>query len=276
MAEDLILQAFLQVISWKSLVACFVGVILGLIVGAIPGLTISLGMVLLLPMTFALSPINAMSLLLGLYAAGMTGGSYSAILINIPGTPSASATGLDGHPLARTGQAGKALGVSIIASFYGGIFSLVCLVVSAPLIARIALQFGAPEMFGLMFLGLSLICSFAGSSLLRGLISGALGLVLMTVGLDPMQGTPRFTFGRVELQAGVHFIPAMIGLFAVPQIISGMRAGAVDVLPQFKAGLTQLLPSWRELLGLHRSSLIGSAIGTFVGAIPGTGGPIAV
>lgn len=276
MAEDLMLQALIQVVSWKSLLACFVGVVLGLIVGAIPGLTISLGMVLLLPLTFALSPINAVSLLLGLYAAGMTGGSYSAILLNIPGTPSASATGLDGHPLARTGQAGKALGVSVITSFYGGIFSLLCLVLSAPLIARIALEFGAPEMFALVFLGLSLICSFAGTSLLRGLLSGTLGLIFMTVGLDPMRGTPRFTFGQVELQAGVLFIPAMIGLFAVPQIISGMRAGAVSVLPQFKAGLTRLLPSWGELRGLHRSTLIGSAIGTLVGAIPGTGGPIAV
>lgn len=276
MADAAISQALMEVLTWQNLLASFVGVVLGLIVGAIPGLTISLGMVLLLPLTFGLNSITAMALLLGLFAAGMTGGSYSAILINIPGTPSASATGLDGHPLAQAGQAGKALGVSVISSFYGGLFSLACLVLSAPLIARIALRFGAPEQFALMTLGLTLICAFAGQSMLKGLISGVLGLALTTVGQDPLMGTPRFAFGSVELQAGILFIPAMIGLFAVPQVIQGMRAGASGVIPRFRVGLTQMLPSWRELRALHRSMLVGSAIGTGVGAIPGTGGPIAV
>jgi putative tricarboxylic transport membrane protein len=276
MADGALVQALMQVLSWKSIFASFVGVILGLVVGAMPGLTISLGMVLLLPLTFGLDPITAMALLLGLFAAGMTGGSYSAILINIPGTPSASATGLDGHPLAQAGHAGKALGVSVISSFYGGIFSLGCLVISAPLIARVALQFGAAEQFALMTLGLTLICGFAGQSMLRGLISGVLGIILTTVGQDPLMGTPRFTFGTVELQAGVLFIPAMIGLFAVPQIILGMCKDAARVIPRFKVGLTQMLPTWRELLGLNRSMLVGAGIGTGVGAIPGTGGPIAV
>jgi len=276
MAEIAIWQALAEVLSWQNLLASLVGVVLGLVVGALPGLTISLGMVLLLPLTFGLKSVTAMSLLLGLFAAGMTGGSFSAILINIPGTPSASATVLDGHPLAQAGQAGKALGVSVISSFWGGLFSLACLVVSAPLIARVALRFGAAEQFALMTLGLTLICAFAGQSVLRGLISGVLGLLLTTVGQDPLMGTPRFTFGLVELQAGILFIPAMIGLFAVPQVIKGMRAGASGVIPRFKLGLTQLLPSWRDLLKLKRSLLVGAAIGTGVGAIPGTGGPIAV
>lgn len=276
MTDPAMWQALSQVLSWQSVLASAVGVVLGLLVGAMPGLTISLGMVLLLPLTFGLNSITAMSLLLGLFAAGMTGGSFSAILLNIPGTPSASATVLDGYPLARTGQAGKALGVAVISSFYGGLFSLGCLALSAPLIARVALRFGAPEQFALMALGLTLICGFAGGSLLRALVSGVLGLILTTVGQDPLMGTPRFTFGRVELQAGILFIPAMIGLFGVPQIIQGMRSGASGVIPRFKAGLTQMLPTWRELLGIHRSMLIGSAIGTGVGAIPGTGGPIAV
>ena len=276
MAEGVVWQALHQVLVWKSVLACFVGVFLGLVVGAMPGLTISLGMVLLLPLTFGMDSIPAMSLLLGLFVAGMTGGSYSAILINIPGTPSASATGLDGHPLAQAGQAGKALGVAVISSFSGGMFSLGCLVLSAPLIARFALKFGAAEQFALITLGLTLICGFAGQSMVRGLISGALGLILTTVGQDPLMGTPRFTFGTVDLQAGVSFIPAMIGLFAVPQIIQGMCKDAAGIIPAFKAGLTGMLPSWRELRGLARSILAGSAIGTGVGSIPGTGGPIAV
>jgi putative tricarboxylic transport membrane protein len=274
--DTAIWQALGQVLAWPSLLASLVGVVLGLVVGALPGLTISLGMVLVLPLTFGLGSIPAMSLMLGLFAAGMTGGSYSAILLNIPGTPSASATVIDGHCMARQGEAGRALGISVIASVYGGIFSLLCLVLSAPLIARVALQFGAPEQFALLTLGLTLIAAFAGRSFVKGLIAGVLGLLLTTVGQDPMMGTPRFTFGRVELQAGVHFIPALIGLFAIPQVIAGLRAGAGAVIPRFSAGLTGLLPSWRELGRLNRSMLVGSAVGTGVGAIPGTGGPIAV
>lgn len=276
MIDPAIWQALGQVLTWQSVSASFVGVLLGMIVGALPGLTISLGMVLVLPLTFGLGSLTAMSLMLGLFAAGMTGGSYSAILINIPGTPSASATTIDGHQMALRGEAGKALGVSVISSVYGGIFSLICLVVSAPLIARVALRFGAPEQFALLTLGLTLISAFAGRSLVKGLTSGVLGLLLTTIGQDPMLATPRFTFGRVELQAGILFIPAMIGLFAIPQVIEAMRGEAARVIPKFTAGLTSLLPSWRELRGLHRSMLLGSAVGTGVGAIPGTGGPIAV
>lgn len=268
--------ALAEVLTWPNLLASFVGVVLGLVVGAMPGLTISLGMVLLLPLTFGLNSITAMALLLGLFAAGMTGGSISAILLNIPGTPSASATVLDGHPMAQAGQAGRAMGVAVCSSFYGGLFSLTCLVLSAPLIARVALRFGAPEQFALLTLGLTLICAFAGESLLKGLISGVLGLILTTVGQDPLMGTPRFTFGSVDLQAGILFIPALIGLFAIPQVIQGMRRGAARVIPQFKVGISGMLPSLRDLLHLNRSMLIGSAIGTGVGAIPGTGGPIAV
>jgi putative tricarboxylic transport membrane protein len=265
-----------EVLSWPSVLASLVGVLLGLVVGALPGLTISLGMVLVLPLTFGLGSIPAMSLMLGLFAAGMTGGSYSAILLNIPGTPSAAATAMDGYRMALDGRAAQALGISVIASVYGGIVSLLCLVLSAPLIARVALQFGAPEQFALLTLGLTLIATFAGPSFVKGLIAGVLGLLFTTVGQDPMVGTPRFTFGRVELQAGLHFIPALIGLFAIPQVIEGLRAGASRVIPRFAAGVTGLLPSWRELVGLNRSMLVGSTVGTGVGAIPGIGGPIAV
>ncbi|MGH7390330.1 MAG: tripartite tricarboxylate transporter permease [Candidatus Rokuibacteriota bacterium] len=275
MIDGAIWQALGQALSWQSVLASFVGVVLGLVVGALPGLTISLGMVLVLPLTFGLGSVPAMSLMLGLFAAGMTGGSYSAILINIPGTPSAAATTIDGHRMALAGRAGEALGVSVISSVYGGLFSLVCLVISAPLIARVALQFGAAEQFALLTLGLTLIAAFGGRSFLKGLISGVLGLLLTTVGQDPMLGVPRFAFGQVELQAGVHFIPALIGLFAIPQVIAGMRTGAAAVIPRFTR-LTGLLPSWRQLARLNRSMLVGSALGTGVGAIPGTGGPIAV
>jgi putative tricarboxylic transport membrane protein len=269
------LAALSEVMQVQNIFATFVGVVYGLFIGAMPGLTISLGMVLLLPLTFKISAVTSVCLLLGLYAAGMTGGSFSAVLINIPGTPSASATALDGYEMAKNGRAGEALGVSVASSFFGGIFGLICLVVAAPLIARVALNFGAPELFAIVLLGLTLICGFGQESTIKGLISGVIGLVVMTVGLDPMMGTPRFTFNTVELQAGISFLPAMIGLFAIPQILVGI-AGKMSVVPEYNARISGVLPKLRDLFRLLKSMLIGSLIGTGIGAIPGTGGPIAV
>ena len=165
---DMALAALADVLQIKNISASMVGVFFGLFIGATPGLTISLGMVLLLPLTFALSPVTAFCLLLGLYSSGFVGGSISAILLNIPGTPSAAATAIDGHAMAKNGRGGEAIGTAVTASFFGGMFSLVCLVLIAPSIAKIALRFGAPELFALVLLGLTLICSLDRKILLRG------------------------------------------------------------------------------------------------------------
>jgi putative tricarboxylic transport membrane protein len=273
--NDPLFTALFEVLRYENLLASFIGVIFGLFIGMMPGLTISLGMVLLLPLTYKLSAISSICLLLGLYASGMTGGSFSAILINIPGTPSASATALDGYAMAQKGRAGEALGIAVTSSFFGGIFGLACLWLAAPIIARVALNFGAVELFAIVLLGLTLICSFGQESNTKGLLSGILGLIIMTVGLDPMMGTPRFTFNSVELQAGISFLPAMIGLFAVPQIIRGL-SGKSTVIPKYDEKVSGVLPKLRNLVKLVKSMLIGSLVGTGVGAIPGTGGPIAV
>jgi putative tricarboxylic transport membrane protein len=269
------IAALTEVLRIPNLIASMVGVLFGLFIGASPGLTISLGMVLLLPLTFTLPPVTSFCLLLGLYASGMTGGSISAILLNIPGTPSASATVFDGYAMAKKGRAGEAMGTAVIASFFGGIFSLVCLVLIAPAIAKFALRFGAPELFALVLLGLTLICGFGQKSIIKGLMSGILGLIFMTVGLDPMMGTPRFTLGYVELQAGVSFLPAMIGLFAIPQILEGMMGG-VQVIPKYQAKISGLLPKFKDMVRLLKTMVLGASIGTGIGAIPGAGGPIAV
>ncbi len=272
---EIALAALAEVLQIHNIFASMMGVFFGLFVGATPGLTISLGMVLLLPLTFTLSPVTAFCLLLGLYSSGFTGGSISAILLNIPGTPSAAATAIDGHAMAKNGRAGEAIGVAVTASFFGGMFSLFCLVLIAPTIAKVALNFGAPELFALVLLGLTLICSFGQKSIVKGLISGVIGLIFMTVGLDPMLGTPRFTFGYVELQGGVSFLPALIGLFAIPQIINGIVAG-IRVIPRYQADVAGILPKLKNLVGLIKPMLLGASIGTGVGAIPGAGGPIAV
>jgi putative tricarboxylic transport membrane protein len=273
--NDPIFSALFEILRFENLLASFVGVSLGLFIGMMPGLTVSLGMVLLLPLTYKISAITSICLLLGLYASGMTGGSFSAILINIPGTPSASATSIDGHPMAQKGRAGEALGIAVIASFFGGVFGLACLWLAAPAIARVALNFGAPELFSIVLLGLTLICSFGQNSNIKGLISGIIGLIIMTVGLDPMMGTPRFTFDSVNLQAGISFLPAMIGLFAIPQIIRGL-SGKSSIIPKYDERVSGVLPKIRNLFKLIKSMSIGSLLGTAIGAIPGTGGPIAV
>lgn len=272
---DIALAALLEVLRLQNLFASMMGVFFGLFVGATPGLTISLGMVLLLPMTFSLSPVTSFCLLMGLYSSGFTGGSISAILLNIPGTPSAAATAIDGHAMAQKGKGGEAIGVAVVASFFGGMFSLFCLVLIAPTLAKFALHFGAPELFALVLLGLTLICSFGQKSVIKGLISGVIGLVFMTAGLDPMLGTPRFTFDYVELQSGVSFLPALIGLFAIPQIINGIFAG-VKVIPRYQSAIAGVLPKTKNLLKLFKTMLLGATIGTGIGAIPGAGGPIAV
>jgi len=273
--SDVALAALSDVLRLPNLIASMMGVFFGLFIGASPGLTISLGMVLLLPLTFTLPPVTSFCLLLGLFAAGMTGGSISAILLNIPGTPSASATALDGHEMAKKGRAGQAIGTAVISSFFGGMFSLGCLVLIAPTVAKFALRFGAPELFALVLLGLTLICSFGQRSIIKALISGVIGLIFMTVGLDAMMGLPRFTFGYVELQAGVSFLPALIGLFAIPQILEGMITG-VQVIPKYEAKISGLLPRVKDITRLLKTMVLGASVGTGIGAIPGAGGPIAV
>ena len=270
-----LLVGFQQALQWQTLLAMLVGEVVGILVGAAPGLTVTMAVSLMLPATFVLSPAAAMAMLLGVYTGGFMGNSIPAILIKIPGTPSAAATVFDGYALAQKGEAGKALGVSIIASLYGGLFSLICLVLIAPQLAKVALQFGSAEVFSLLLFGMSIICSFAQHSLVKGLISGLLGLMLVTVGLDPLLGTPRFTFGHVALTQGVSMIPAMIGIFAVPQVLEDLVAKGSQAAEAFKPKLSALLPSWREIRGLFGTFNRASIIGTIIGIIPGTGGPIA-
>ncbi|OGB97312.1 MAG: hypothetical protein A3G35_17100 [candidate division NC10 bacterium RIFCSPLOWO2_12_FULL_66_18] len=271
-----VVQGILSALQWQTVVASALGCALGIVAGALPGITISMGLVLLLPVTFGLDPATAMSLLIGVYTGGMTGGSISAILLNIPGTPSAVMTGIDGHEMARRGQAGKAIGIAIWSSFIGGWVGWAALVLLAPLLARVALSFGAPELFALMLLGMTVICSFSEGSIVKGLLAGVVGLVIMTVGMDPVVGVERFTFGQVELQAGISFLAAMIGLFAIPQVILGLRSeGPRPPSRPPEVPFSEMLPSLGDLRRILKPSLWAGAIGTAVGIVPGTGGAIA-
>ncbi len=266
-----------QASQFSSLVATAVGVLLGLTVGMIPGMTISTGIIIVLPLTFTMDPNISIALLLGLYVAGMTGGSFAAILLNIPGTPSASATAMDGFPLTERGEAGRALGIAIVASFFGGIISFGCLYLIAPQLAELALQFRAPDLFSLVFFGLTIICGFAAKSLIKGLLSAALGLMIVTIGQDPMMGTARFTFDNVNLLSGVHFLTAMIGLFAIPELVKSICSPTKLTRESQKTigSFWSVFPRLADLRRVIRPVLIGGPIGSFMGLLPGAGGPIA-
>lgn len=259
-----------------SLVATAIGTVLGLIVGMIPGMTISTGIIVVLPLTFVLDPTLSIALLLGIYVGGMTGGSFSATLLNIPGTPSAAATTLDGYPMAQRGEAGRALSIAITASFVGGFFSFLCLYFIAPVLADVALQFRAADLFSVVFFGLTVICTFAARSPVKGLLSAVIGLAIVTVGQDPVMGTARFTFGNADMLSGVHFLTALIGLFAVPQLVDNMIAiarGETENRAGTRVG--SVLPKLADLKAMRLPTAIGSVTGAFLGILPGAGGPIA-
>ncbi len=271
-------MSLMDMVTWQNFVACLIGVIFGLIIGATPGLTVSLGTILVLPLTYVMPMPTAIAFLMGIYAAGMCGGAFSAILINIPGTPAASATGIDGFPLAERGQGLKAIQMAVVASFFGGVFSMLVLMFSAPQIAKISLKLGAAELASLVFMGLTYITMFSEKSLIKGVISGVLGLMLVTVGMDPITGFNRYTLGIQQLSSGFDFLPAMIGLFAFPEIVKSVaESGKVQkikdaVIKEAKGSnlkLRELMSSWKATLG-------GSVIGTIIGAIPGASAPVAV
>lgn len=273
---DAFLAGLYAVGTFHTLGAILFGSIVGIIFGAIPGLTYSMALALVLPFTFGMAQVPSIGLLLGTYIGGMTGGSISAVLIGIPGTPSAAATVLDGFPMARNGKAGLALGSAVIASGFGGLFSLIVMIVSVELIARVAISFGPAEIFALVVFGLSTICGLSGRSLVRGLIAGVLGLMAMTVGQDQLTGVARLTFGSTSMLQGIDMLVAMIGLFAVPQVINTLidfKRGIVR--PQSANAVRAELPSFALLRRSLSLMLRTSGIGTIIGAIPGTGGPIA-
>jgi len=272
---DLLLQGLTNVFAPTTIILLIAGVIVGIIIGALPGLTATMGVALFLPVTFGMDAVTGILLLIGVYFGSIYGGSISAILLNTPGTPASAATALDGYQLTKQGKAGKALGTAAIASGVGGILSVIMLVFISPQLAQLALDFSAPEMFGLALFGLSIISSISGGSMLKGLIAGVLGLVIATIGMDPMTSYPRFTFDQLSLLNGLSFIPVMIGLFAVSEALVIMEEQLTDGQGLKKIMASYVLPKWNELKKLWITMLRSGFIGTFIGIIPGAGADIA-
>jgi putative tricarboxylic transport membrane protein len=253
-----------------------VGVAAGIIVGALPGLTATMALALLVPFTFTMEPGMALMVLGGVYVGAIYGGCIAAILINTPGTPSAIATTFDGYPLTKKGKAEHALVTAAFSSGIGGIFGAIVLLLLTPLLAEVALKFGPPEYFWLAVFGLTIIATLSTGSMLKGLMGGAFGVLLSTIGIAPIGGDMRFTFGFHQLQAGVELIVALIGFFCIPEVLLMVerkfnRYGSVTYKPQKGVAKSVILELLRKPVLLLRSSVIGC----FVGIVPGAGGNIA-
>ncbi|NLN15919.1 MAG: C4-dicarboxylate ABC transporter permease [Firmicutes bacterium] len=270
---DLYTLGWSLVLQPMPLVLLVAGVFLGIVFGAMPGLTANMGVAILVPFTYALSPTAAILMLIGVYCGAVYGGSISATLINIPGTPAALMTVFDAYPMAQRGEAGRALGLATTASFIGGLLSVVALAVFAPVIARTASTFRSQEYFAFAVLGLSVVAYVSGSNLVRGLASGLFGLFVACIGVDLATGYPRFLMGMPNLLSGVEFVPILIGLFGLSEVLEQVYSGSYKKTPTQK--LQRILPSIQEF-ATHVWTVIRSAIiGVFIGALPGAGATIA-
>ena len=246
---------------------------LGIIVGMLPGLTATMGVALMTTLTFHMEPSNAVLILVCMYVGAIYGGSRSAILLNIPGTPANAATAVDGHPLARKGQAGKAIGIATTGSFLGSVIGLFMLAFFTPIIGDFALNFKSFEFFWLAVFGV-VICGNLTSPKdpLKGWIAGFLGLFIATIGMEPNHAYPRFSFGSVEISGGIHLIPAMVGAFGLAEIITVMKQPQA-VLVETK--LDRILPRIKDITKYWKTIIRSGLVGTFVGAVPGVGEDIA-
>lgn len=256
------------------IVYSLVGVVCGVVIGALPGLGPSVGIAVLLPMCYSLSPTCALCMLCGIYYGAMYGGSITAILINTPGDSAAVMTTLDGYPLARKGEAGKALGMACFASVIGGTVSVVLFMMLAPVISTYALSFGSAEYFALMILGLTSIAGMTGKSPAKGFMSVFLGLFISGIGIDLVYGTQKFVFGNVNLYSGIDFVPVAMGLFGIAEIISDKTDNNIQVSRE-SLHFKRLFPSKKEWRICLPHIGRGTVLGFFIGMLPGAGATIA-
>src|SRR3954465_11731612 len=270
-----LLQGFQVALTPMSLLFGVIGVVLGTIMGVLPGLGPPATIAMLLPLTFKLEPTGAMIMLAGIYYGAKYGGSTTSILLNVPGESASVVTCIDGYAMARKGRAGPALGMAAIASFIAGTFGVLALMLVAPPLAKLSLAFSAPEYFALMVFGLTMVVLLAGESLTQALLAMLVGLWIASMGTDLFTATSRFTFGRVELLGGIDFIIVAIGVFALGEVMSNMEPEKpVDMLPVPK-GLRNLLPTWDDMKRCRFAFVNGSVIGFLIGILPGAGSTIA-
>jgi putative tricarboxylic transport membrane protein len=265
-------SAFAQVLQPEILAAIFAGALMGYLVGAMPGLGPAVSVALLLPFTYDLDPLVSLALLTALYAAAEYGGSITAIIVNIPGEAAATPTTFDGYALTRQGKPGKALGMSMVASCYAGLLSTVALLLASVPLAEVALKFGPPEYFALALFGLTVAATLSGGSRLKAGIAVCLGLLIGTIGLDSLTGTPRYAY-LPSLFEGVSLVPALIGLFAISEVLVSLERHRRGI--SIRSDFSRTLPTMAEYRQAQPAMLRGTIIGFLIGVIPGAGKSIA-
>lgn len=273
---DMLLEALTSLLTFESMLTVLIGVSAGLFIGAMPGLTATMALAMLLPFTFSMEALQGLIALGAVYMGSIYGGAFTAILINTPGTPSSIATTFDGYPMARQGRAYEALAAATIASVVGGIVGVIFLLILAPPLARLAVAFGPSEMFWVAMLGLTLVASLSSDSLLKGLLGGCIGILLSTIGVSPVGGESRFTFGYPPLQGGIELIVALIGLFVIPELLT-MSAEGRGALPdggELSKKEVSIAKIARRIFSKPANLIRSCLIGQVIAIIPGAGGNV--
>ncbi len=255
------------------LLLIFLTTIGGVVIGALPGLGATTGVALLLPFTLTMDPVSAITVMTTIYVSSTFAGAITAILINTPGTAAAAATCLDGYPLAQRGEAGRALGIAVVASTIGGVFSVLVLAVAAPLLARVAYEFRPPEYFALTVFGLSMLASISAGGAIKNLIGGLFGVWLATIGVDAITGVERFMFGNYELYEGLNFIPVLIGMFALSELL--VQSKSLHRVMERVTMKAVKLPTMADYKRIWKTVLRSCGIGTFIGILPAEGATVA-
>lgn len=267
-------QGFINALTPINILAMAIGTTIGIVIGCLPGLSAAMGVALLLPMTFTMEASTGLIVLGAIYCGAIFGGSISAILIHTPGTPASAATAIEGYQMTLKGQAGKALGTAAVSSFFGGLISCVALYFFAPLLAQLAMKFGSPEYFWLSIFGLTIIAGVSSKSMVKGLMSGALGLLLSTIGMDPMEGVKRFMFGQASLYEGINVTCALIGLFSMSQVLI-LAESKIKARLRAAKFTDKMLPTKAEMKQITPTVVRSGIMGTLIGILPGAGASIA-
>lgn len=272
-AESEMFQAFAQVVSPPMLLIIALSVVGGIIVGAIPGLTATMALALLIPVSYTLVPEQGIAMMVAVYVGGISAGALTAILIRMPGTPAAVATVADGFPMAQQGRAGQAIGNAVVASFIGTLFSGICLVLFAPTLAEFAVKFFFSEIVAVAVFGLTAVITVSGKALSRGLFTALIGMLSATIGVSSVDGISRFDFGNPNLQSGIGLMPALIGMFAISQLMKATSENSA--MSKYKLDTGPIRPSLNDMASNAVNYIRSSAIGTVIGVIPSLGGGVA-
>ena len=272
---DLFASGLAVVFAPKMFLLIIFAVFLGTLFGALPGVSATMAVALGIPFTYRMDAVSAITFLVAIYCASITGGGMTAMLFKIPGVPSRAPTTYDGYPMAQRGEAGKALGMQLLCSAIGGMFAALCMLLLSPQLTQAALSFGPSELFAISLMGLSILTSLETDNICRTIISGLIGLVLACIGLDPLLGVPRLTFGSRFLTSGIEMIPVLIGFFAVTEVLKQTQKRSKLDAVGGQAKMKTVMPSFKEMLSVKWTVLRCSIVGTVIGILPGAGATIA-